>query len=128
MDTGGVCHNAGSIFQPETLAAVERYSWYEGECDPEGALGETGQRRLVDLLYHEVAVHFRAIRVVEIQKMEQRSHGGRDRLRPDEIAADIWEGEAAGSHQPMLAWLRDQSPDRRSYAVPEDRPVKLMAA
>ena len=29
-DTGGVCYNAGSIFQPETLAAVERYYGMRG--------------------------------------------------------------------------------------------------
>ena len=46
---------------------------------------------LVNRLHAETASHFRAIRVTEIQKLEDRAHGGGSRFSAAEQAADAWD-------------------------------------
>jgi len=44
---------------------------------------------LCDELYRETAAHFRQIRLVEIQKQEQRAGASGREFRTDEMAADL---------------------------------------
>ncbi len=63
---------------------------------------------LCDELYRETAAHFRQIRVVEIQKQEQRAKSEGRAFRTDELAADLWDGLTNDEKQPLADWLREQ--------------------
>jgi hypothetical protein len=71
-------------------------------------LGVQNPRRrkdLIDRLYHEVASHFRSIRIVEVQKMEQRRHGGgKDDVSQTELALDAWNHVDGEIHEPLPTW------------------------
>jgi len=79
--------------------------------------------------YIEVATHFRAIRVTEIQKMEDRAKGGKQEFRLDELAADAWDGLDLEDLQPLAEWLKQQTgADSTLYEIPADRPIELTVA
>jgi hypothetical protein len=75
-------------------------------------LGVTDQERratLIDRLYHEITLHNRNIRIVEVQKMEQRRKTGTDRVSQIELALDAWIHLDAAWQLPLTAWLSDKS-------------------
>jgi hypothetical protein len=79
------------------------------------------REKLCDELYHETAKHFRQIRIVEVQKQEQRA-GGEDRgFRTDELAADSWDSLPDEDKQPLVEWLAAQvkASDGFTVDVPE---------
>lgn len=88
-------------------------------------LGVTDPRRrekLIDQLYREVTLHFRSIRIVEVQKMEQRRHGNRDRVSQMELALDAWNELEPEWQTPLSAWLEEQTPQAKIVDVPDGEP------
>jgi len=81
--------------------------------------------RLVDRLYEETARHYRHIRVVEIEKMEQRSKTRSRRFQPDELAADAWDAAQLEDARPLREWLMAQPEATREVSLPEGGPVHL---
>jgi hypothetical protein len=81
------------------------------------------REKLCDELYHETANHFRRIRIVEIQKQEQRSGAEGREFRTDELAADLWDSLPSADKQPLLEWLAAQvkAKDGLTVNVPEGR-------
>ena len=81
------------------------------------------REKLVDELYYETANHFRQIRIVEVQKQEQRSKAEGREFRTDELAADIWDSLPLADKQPMVEWLAAQVKAGDGFAVdvPEGR-------
>ena len=79
--------------------------------------------RLCDELYYETANHFRQIRIVEIQKQEQRAGKEGGEFRTDELAADLWDGLPDEDKQPLVEWLAAQGKagDGFTVEVPEGR-------
>ncbi|MBM4037227.1 MAG: hypothetical protein FJ290_01825 [Planctomycetes bacterium] len=84
--------------------------------------------RLIDQLYEETARHYRQIRVVEIEKMEQRSKTKARRFRPDELAADAWDAAQLEDTQPLREWLMDQPGTTKEVRLPEGGNVQLPPA
>jgi methylase of polypeptide subunit release factors len=83
-------------------------------------VADAGEReKLVDQLYYETARHFRQIRVVEIQKQEQRSKSGDREFRTDELAADLWDSLQDDEKQPLAAWLASQVAGGPQVSIPE---------
>jgi hypothetical protein len=83
---------------------------------------------LIDRLYREVAFHFRSIRIVEVQKMEQRRQGGgKGNVSQMELALDAWNHLDADFQKPLSAWLEDQTPKAKTVELPEGE-VRLPAA
>ena len=64
---------------------------------------------LCDELYRETAAHFRQIRVVEIQKQEQRARAQGREFRTDELAADLWDALTEDEKQPLAELLAAQT-------------------
>jgi len=93
-------------------------------------LGVSDARRrqdLIDRLYREVALHFRAIRVVEVQKMEQRRHGtSQDDVSQLQLAADAGNHLEPDLEKPVSGWLDDRTQTKR-VVLPEGE-VRLPAA
>ncbi|MBI4662499.1 MAG: N-6 DNA methylase [Verrucomicrobia bacterium] len=77
---------------------------------------------LCDELYRETAAHFRQIRVVEIQKQEQRARAEGREFRTDELAADLWDALTDGEKQPLTEWLAAQATYGTRFVVPEGKP------
>jgi type I restriction-modification system DNA methylase subunit len=84
------------------------------------------RRKLVDRLHRETAQHFRAIRVTEIQKMEDRRAGGVRRFAATEHAADIWDALDLTDVTPLPEWVRNHvGKESETIEIPDERPAYL---
>ncbi len=68
---------------------------------------------------YETAKHFRQIRIIEVQKQEQRANAEGREFRTDELAADLWDGLPEENKQPMVQWIAAQVGDGTPVNVPE---------
>ena len=83
-------------------------------------VGDAKEREaLCDELYYETAKHFRQIRVVEIQKQEQRSGAEGREFKTDELAASAWDALTASEKQPLVQWLEMQTTGAKAHDIPE---------
>uniref|UniRef100_E6QL98 site-specific DNA-methyltransferase (adenine-specific) n=1 Tax=mine drainage metagenome TaxID=410659 RepID=E6QL98_9ZZZZ len=116
------------VVLPDELTKYDRRELDDAVFELLGVEDATERRSLVDRLYIEVASHFRAIRVTEIQKMEDRAKGGKQEFKTEEFAADAWDALDLEDVQPAADWLRQRAtPDAESYEIPTERPVELAA-
>ncbi len=74
---------------------------------------------LCNELYRETAAHFRQIRVIEIQKQEQRARAQGREFRTDELAADLWDALTEIEKQPVAEWLAAQTRGGQPHVIPE---------
>ena len=96
---------AGSLVLPEELRQPDRRDLDDAVFELLGVADSRRRAELVDRLYAATAAHFRQIRVVEIQKMEQRSKSKTTRLTADELAADAWDGVYFKDQPSLSEWL-----------------------
>jgi hypothetical protein len=93
-------------------------------------LGVTDARRrqsLIDRLYREVALHFRAVRIVEVQKMEQRRQGnGKNNISQQQLALDAWKHLEPEFQKPLSQWIDDETRKGKTVNIP-DGEVRLAA-
>jgi len=86
----------------------------------------TERATLIDRLYEETARHFRAIRVTEIQKMEDRREGGTTKFAVADHAADAWDALDLTDLAPLAEWVKTNATGACSQAdIPAERPVYL---
>ena len=91
-----------------------------------GVKSATQRKVLIDRLYAETAAHFRAIRVTEIQKMEDRAKGGKSRFTSAEQAADAWDALDLTDVTPLADWVRNHATGpTQEITIPDERPVDL---
>lgn len=93
-------------------------------------LGVTDPKRrseLVDQLYRELTLHNRNIRIVEVQKMEQRRKTGTERVSQLELAFDAWEHLEPEWRKPLPLWLKENALMSKTVELPEGE-VRLTAA
>ena len=76
-------------------------------------------------LYVATAKHFRDIRVVEIEKMEQRTGTVNRRLNIHDLAADIWDAAELEEAMPLREWLNNRPDAELDIVIPEERPALL---
>jgi hypothetical protein len=76
---------------------------------------------LCDELYRATAAHFRQIRLVEIQKQEQRAGGEARAFRTDELAADLWDALTEDEQRPLAQWLAAQTSAGQAHVILEGR-------
>lgn len=86
-----------------------------------GVADANSRDQLCDQLYHETAAHFRAIRVVEIQKQEQRSRTEGRGFVADDMAKDLWDTLSDDEKTPLTAWLTRQFRQSISIAIPDGK-------
>ena len=79
------------------------------------------REKLCDELYHETANHFRQIRIVEVQKQEQRAGTEGREFRTDELVADLWDSLPSSDKQPLVEWIATQvkTSDVCTVIIPE---------
>jgi hypothetical protein len=75
----------------------------------------------VDELYYETANHFRQIRIVEVQKQEQRAKSEGREFHTDELAADLWDSLQEDEKQPLAAWMASHVADGLPVNIPESQ-------
>jgi hypothetical protein len=124
------CHSAEEVREaanlplglPLELQQADRRELDDAVFELLGVTDSQQRAELIDRLYHEVAMHFRAVRIVEVQKMEQRRHGGRTAVSANQLAQDAWEELEARWRQPLSDWLAAQNGQTKSLELPEGEP------
>jgi hypothetical protein len=110
----------------EELRQPDRRQLDEAVFELLGVESASKRKVLVDRLHAETAAHFRAIRVTEIQKMEDRAHGGGQQFTAAEQAADAWDALDLTDLAPLADWVRNHaSGSVREIMIPDERPVDL---
>jgi hypothetical protein len=77
------------------------------------------REKLCDELYYETGNHFRQIRIVEVQKQEQRANAEGREFRTDELAADLWDSLPDEEKQPLAPWITSQLSGGTTVNIPE---------
>jgi hypothetical protein len=80
---------------------------------------------LIGRLYEATARHFREIRVVEIEKMEQRGRSNSKRFNVHDLAADIWDAAELADATPLAEWIGQQPESDSLVVILEERPAGL---
>ena len=122
------CHTADEVREaaklplglPFELQQADRRKLDDAVFELLGVQGRRRREELIDHLYREVALHFRSIRIVEVQKMEQRRHGGgRNSVSQTELAHDAWSHLDPEFQKPLSTWLDDQAERAKTVELPE---------
>jgi hypothetical protein len=112
----------------EELRQADRRELDDAVFEVLGVKSASERKSIVDRLYAETASHFRAIRVTEIQKMEDRSKGEKRRFSASEQAADAWDALDLTDLTPLAEWVRTQATGvTQEIPIPDERPVDVTA-
>ena len=85
-----------------------------------GVATQTQRHSWIDSTERMNALHTRAIRVVEVQKMEQRRQGGRtERISQFELALDAWQSLEPEWQKPLSEWLQEIARHAKIVSMPE---------
>jgi hypothetical protein len=110
------CHTALEVREaaklplglPLELQQEDRRNLDDAVFELLGVENPVRRKDLIDRLYREVASHFRSIRIVEVQKMEQRRHGGgKDDVAQSELSLDAWNQRDPLIQEPLPTWTED---------------------
>jgi hypothetical protein len=75
---------------------------------------------LIDQLYRELTIHFRGVRIVEVQKMEQRRQGSGSReVSASDLAEDAWKELKEDLKEPLALWLAESAGTGNTIQIPE---------
>jgi len=130
------CHTAEEVREaerlplglPAELQQKDRRELDDAVLELLGVRQPNRRTDLTDRLYREVALHFRAIRIVEVQKMEQRRIGnGRNNVSQMQLALDAWNRLEPEVRKPLGEWLEDETGGAKTVNIPEGE-VRLPAA
>jgi hypothetical protein len=127
------CHTAAHVKQlaetPLELSAelrqADRRELDDAVLEMIGIGSARERAALLDELYLETARHYRRIRIVEVQKMEQRSRAsGAQQFTAQDLAEGIWDSLAPDEkRESLLAWLASAGAASETISIPEGKPV-----
>ena len=104
---------------PEELKRPDRRALDLAVFELLGISDAAEREKLCDELYYETAKHFRQIRIVEIQKQEQRAGSGGREFSTDDLAADLWDSLPPEDKQPLAEWIASEVTDGVAVNIPE---------
>lgn len=111
---------------PHELRQTDRRSLDDAVFELLGVADCKERERLVDRLYKETTLHFRDVRVTEIQKMEDRRGGGSTRFAVTDQSADAWDALDLTDVVPLAEWVRSQATGECEVVnIPSERPVHI---
>ena len=113
---------AGPLVLPKELQQPDRRELDDAVIEMLGVSDSAARSELIDRLYEATSQHFRDIRVVEIEKMEQRARSEGKRLNIHDLAADIWDAVELSDSLSVRQWLTESPRADAWVDVPEDRP------
>jgi hypothetical protein len=122
------CHTAVEVREvaksdlrlPAELQQPDRRELDEAVLELLGVNDPNKRTALIDQLYRELALHFRAIRIVEVQKMEQRRRSGNSRnMSAQDLALDAWTELDEDMRKPLSSWLIENLAGSKLVKIPE---------
>lgn len=84
-----------------------------------GVNDTAAREKLCDELYYETAKHFRQIRIVEVQKQEQRAGTEGREFSTDDLATDLWDSLSPEDKQPLAEWIASETAEGVTVNIPE---------
>ncbi|MEX2141711.1 MAG: N-6 DNA methylase [Pirellulales bacterium] len=116
---------AGPLVFARELEQRDRHGLDDAVFELLGVADADERAVLVGRLYQATAQHFRQIRVVEIEKMEQRAKSNSRRFSVHDLAADIWDAAELEDATPLAEWVGQRPESRSLVIIPEERPASL---
>jgi hypothetical protein len=108
------------LILPTELEQDDRRELDDAVFELLGVSNEKRRKGLIDRLYREMAMHTRAVRVVEVQKMEQRRHGAATQTVSQlEVALDAWRALDSEWQEPLSQWLEENSHCPKTVNLPD---------
>jgi hypothetical protein len=117
---------AGPLVLSDELQQPDRHALDDAVFELLGVSDPAERATLVGRLYEETARHFRDIRVVEIEKMEQRGKSDSKRFSVHDLAADIWDAAELEDATPLAEWVGQRPESDSAVIIPEERPAALV--
>lgn len=116
---------AGPVVHSTELQHADRRELDDAVFELLGVADAAERRGLIDRLYDATAEHFRAIRVTEIQKMEDRKKGTGSKFAVADQAADAWDSLTLADRTPLAEWLlARRTAACEDITIPSERPVQ----
>jgi methylase of polypeptide subunit release factors len=116
---------AGPLVLSDELRRPDRRDLEDAVFELLGVSDPREREELIGRLYQATARHFRDIRVVEIEKMEQRGRSDNKRFSVHDLAADIWDAAELQDATPLAEWIGQKPQSDSAVIIPEDRPAVL---
>lgn len=121
------CHTADEVREaaklplglPLELQQEDRRELDDAVFEMLGVNNAARRKGLIDQLYREVALHHRSIRIVEVQKMEQRRHGGSAKISATNLATSAWNELEPEWQKPLAEWISEQTKLGKRVRIPE---------
>jgi type I restriction-modification system DNA methylase subunit len=114
------------IVLPDELTQADRRELDDAVFELLGVFDPKERARLIERLYVETALHFRDVRVTEIQKMEDRRGSGSTRFAAADHAADAWNALDLPDVTPLAEWVQAHTTGEDEVLhIPSERPVHL---
>jgi hypothetical protein len=116
---------AGPLALSQELHQRDRRDLDDAVFELLGVSNRKERDELIGRLYEATAQHFREIRVVEIEKMQQRAKSNNQRFNVHDLAADVWDAAALEDATPLAKWVGQYRESNVLVDIPEDRPAVL---
>lgn len=116
---------AGPLVLADELRQVDRRELDDAVFELLGVSDPRERDKLVDRLHEATARHFRDIRVVEIEKMQQRAKSDNRRFSVQDLAADIWDAAELEDATPLAEWIAHRPESDEAAIIPESRPAVI---
>ena len=116
---------AGPLVLSHELRQPDRRDLDDAVFELLGVSDPNERDELIGRLYEATARHFRDIRVVEIEKMEQRSKSDSKRFSVHDLAADIWDAAELEDATPLAEWVGQQPESDSLVILLDERPAVL---
>ena len=116
---------AGPLVLSNELQQADRRDLDDAVFELLGVSDPQERDELVGRLYEATAQHFRDIRAVEIEKMQQRAKSNNDRFNVHDLAADIWDAAALEDATPLAEWVGQWPESKSLVIIPEEHPASL---
>ena len=122
------CHTADEVREaarmplhlPAELEQGDRRQLDDAVFELLGVVDGDERSALIDRLYRELAIHFRAVRIVEVQKMEQRRQGGASRdVSAQDLAKDAWNELEDDLRISLASWLAEYPARAEAIDIPD---------
>ena len=113
---------AGPLVLANELQQPDRRDLDDAVLELLGVSDPKERDELIGRLYEATAKHFRDIRVVEIEKMEQRAKSDNKRFSVHDLAADIWDAAELEDATPLAEWLGQCPESDALVIIPEESP------
>lgn len=116
---------AGPLVLSDELRQDDRPALDDAVFELLGVGDPTERAQLVQRLHDATALHFRHIRVVEIEKQEQRARTANRRFTVQELAADAWDAAELPDATPLAEWIGKRPECTSAVNIPEERPAEM---